>query len=365
MALPELVKIREGQVEVFVPKSTVEGKGPGKKMPGFYNPAMSLCRDINVLLLRTIGRAADVLDALSATGVRGIRIKAEALPNALLVLCDKDPRACKIIEKNLRLNKITGIVHCRSANALMAEQRFDYIDIDPYGTPAPYMDAAIQSIRKGGILGITATDVAVLCGRYPRTAKRRYMCGVRRLPFYKEFAIRILLGFVARIAAMHDRAIFPVLSHATEHYIRVYVQVDWGAGKADKCLENLRYLKASNDGLEFEICDDANMLGPIWASSIHDPSVIKSLRVYSTLHNPGSVEKLVERIREECKAPPFYRNINDVARVAKVSPPRVERIIKALRSMGYTATKTQFCGECVKTDADLRTMVRILKGGVL
>ena len=72
--------------------------------------------------------------------------------------------------------------------------RFDVIDIDPYGTAAPFLDAAVQSVQNGGmikfvivynvfllpfskhyllddrlgLLCITCTDLAVLTGStYP------------------------------------------------------------------------------------------------------------------------------------------------------------------------------------------------------
>ena len=34
----------------------------------------------------------------------------------------------------------------------------------PYGTAAPFLDAAVQSIADGGLLAVTCTDLAVLCG---------------------------------------------------------------------------------------------------------------------------------------------------------------------------------------------------------
>lgn len=46
--------------------------------------------------------------------------------------------------------------------------RFDMIDLDPYGTAAPFLDAAVQSVNDGGLLCVTCTDLAVLAGtNYP------------------------------------------------------------------------------------------------------------------------------------------------------------------------------------------------------
>lgn len=43
-------------------------------------------------------------------------------------------------------------------------QTYDVIDLDPYGTPAHLLDTAMQSVADGGLLAVTATDMAVLCG---------------------------------------------------------------------------------------------------------------------------------------------------------------------------------------------------------
>lgn len=34
------------------------------------------------------------------------------------------------------------------------------VDLDPYGTPAQFLDAAVQSVAEGGLLMVTATDMA-------------------------------------------------------------------------------------------------------------------------------------------------------------------------------------------------------------
>lgn len=34
-----------------------------------------------------------------------------------------------------------------------APERFDVIDLDPYGSPAPFLDAAVQAVSDGGEAG--------------------------------------------------------------------------------------------------------------------------------------------------------------------------------------------------------------------
>ena len=46
--------------------------------------------------------------------------------------------------------------------------RVDCVDLDPYGTAAPFIDAAVQCINDGGLLCVTCTDMQVLAtNNYP------------------------------------------------------------------------------------------------------------------------------------------------------------------------------------------------------
>lgn len=51
---------------------------------------------------------------------------------------------------------------------------FDAIDLDPYGCPSIFLDSAVQSVKDGGMLLVTATDMAVLAGNSPETCYAKY-----------------------------------------------------------------------------------------------------------------------------------------------------------------------------------------------
>lgn len=53
-------------------------------------------------------------------------------------------------------------------------KRFTAIDLDPYGCPSVFLDSAVQSVQDGGLLLITATDMAVLAGNAPETCYSKY-----------------------------------------------------------------------------------------------------------------------------------------------------------------------------------------------
>lgn len=52
--------------------------------------------------------------------------------------------------------------------------RFHVIDLDPYGCPSQFLDSAVQSVCNGGMLMVTCTDMAVLCGNSPETCYVKY-----------------------------------------------------------------------------------------------------------------------------------------------------------------------------------------------
>ena len=54
------------------------------------------------------------------------------------------------------------------------ENRFIGIDVDPYGCAAPFLDGAVQALLDGGILMVTATDLAILCGNNAETCFAKY-----------------------------------------------------------------------------------------------------------------------------------------------------------------------------------------------
>jgi tRNA (guanine26-N2/guanine27-N2)-dimethyltransferase len=48
------------------------------------------------------------------------------------------------------------------------------VDLDPYGCPSPFLDAAVQCVSDGGVLLVTCTDMAVLAGNCPETCYSKY-----------------------------------------------------------------------------------------------------------------------------------------------------------------------------------------------
>ncbi|MBS7638416.1 tRNA (guanine(10)-N(2))-dimethyltransferase, partial [Candidatus Bathyarchaeota archaeon] len=258
MGLPfSTSQIREGAALINVPVlETCPDKSPYRaiyKAPVFYNPRMKLNRDSAVIVLkahqRMFSKSLRLCEPMCGTGVRGIRFALEVEGLEEAVLGDVNPLAVRLAEINADLNNVSDRVRVRlmEANLLLAlhasrTQRFDYIDIDPYGSPVPYIESALRACRDGGLIALTATDMAPLCGVNPRACLRRYGGWPLRTEYSKELALRLLVSSLVLAAARLEMFVNPVFSFSIDHYLRVYASVGRGARGADSCLNEVGYI---------------------------------------------------------------------------------------------------------------------------
>ena len=208
--------VNEGdlKLEVTNPKKT----NLSKKDLVFYNPAAKISRELTLAFLKSV-RIKSCLDLLSASGAMGLNI-AKYLPIRVL-LNDANPKAVKLIKKNIKLNNIknAGVIN-RSANKLLKEtKKFDYIDIDPFGPPVPFLDLAVQKASK--YLGVTSTDTSALSGTYPKACLRKYESVPLKNEFMHETGVRILIKRVQDFGINHNITLEPLFSFHFERYSRV------------------------------------------------------------------------------------------------------------------------------------------------
>jgi len=249
--------IKEGKAQIVVPKLKAFITEPSdyapSKAPVFYNPVMEFNRDVTVLAFQAYQRAANreisICDPLTGTGIRSIRFATEIHGVKKIVSGDINARSAKLAAHNVLLNGLQErvTVKHKDANRLLSDHgapkmRFDIIDIDPFGTPVPYLDSAIRALRNKGLLAATATDMAPLCGVHIKACLRKYGGKPLRTEYCQELAVRFLAGCIATFAAKHEVGTRVVFSHCSDHYIRVYTEVSYGAQKADESVKNLGYV---------------------------------------------------------------------------------------------------------------------------
>ncbi|KAL6711182.1 RNA methyltransferase tRNA(m5U54)methyltransferase [Coniothyrium glycines] len=173
-----------------------------------------------------------ILDALSATGLRALRY-AQEIPFATSITSnDMSQGAVASIKLNVKHNKLEDKITPHTGNAIAYmygfcdKKGFDVIDLDPYGTAAPFIDSALQAINDEGLLCVTCTDSAIFAshGYLEKTYSQYGGLPLKGEPCH-EGGLRLILHAIASSAARYGMAIEPLLSLSIDYYIRVFVRV--------------------------------------------------------------------------------------------------------------------------------------------
>jgi len=361
----KLKKIEEGKIRLFVPEGRIYDASV------FYNPEGELNRDISVSTLQVFQKEfkdkITVCDALSASGVRGLRY-AKEVGGVKVFLNDNNPLAVKLIKKNIKKNKLKCVATKEDANLLLRKNVFVAIDLDPFGSPNIYMDSVARSIYHKGFLCVTATDQAALSGTYPEAGLRKYGIKPIKTEFYNELGIRILISFIILTLARYDRAFIPLLSFSDQHYYRVFGKIDH-AGKISDLLKDFKYVSycpCGNREIIKEKCfcgREFKIFGPIYLGNISDKIFCK--KVLSDIKKRNFTlrkqeEKLLKLLIDEAEMPAFYFDLHHLAKVFKKEPPKMETLIKDLNSKGFRVTRTHFSPTAIKTDANLKELMKLV-----
>jgi tRNA (guanine26-N2/guanine27-N2)-dimethyltransferase len=360
--MPEGVVLREASTDILVPE-VHSVHGPGTRIgPVFFNGQMAFNRDVSVMFLRTFSKKMTVADAMAATGSRSVRI-ANEVPGTEVVANDRSPEAVEYIDANIRMN---GLANCESSNkdmhVLFADRSFDYVDLDPFGSPVHYIQSAIRGCRKKGILAITATDTAPLAGAHAVKCRRRYQCEPIRGYMCHEGGLRILMCTMARELAKFDRGMTPLLSFYADHYFRTYIKVEEGADAADRSLENLGYMHYDPSTLERSVSalpDDEHRMGPFWLAPLHSKEILASMSSENTAEEKRCV-KMLDLWRNEIDSEVFLYDMSELSSFTKMSPPKIDDLVEELRLHGKAA-KTHMCPTSFKTDLDSKDVLSIYR----
>ena len=324
---------QEGKA-VFKANLSGKDKGPGKAKGVFYNPAMKMSRDLHVAFAKKLKIKGKVLDGLAASGIRGIRLALEA--NLNVEFCDTSQLATKTILENLKLNNLVAEVYNEPVEELLKKKKYDCIDIDPFGTPTPFLEAALKGLNDNGILGVSATDTAVLCGAKPSICMKRYGAMSMKWVSAKEIGVRILLAKIHSIATGIGKGIDPLLCYSEGHHLRVFVKL------TPKYNTILKWINLDMEVIEQE---EKNAGGPLWVDKIINKNLIPD-------DCDGRLGKFFQTLKNEANGPPGLYDINDIARDVNVGQtPRRDKIIKCLDELGYFASSSVFSPLGIKTNA--------------
>jgi len=362
-----LRRIVEGKTTLLVPSTSLTKSEP-PTTPFFFNPAASVNRDISVAITEAVGGGATFCDSLAGIGARGVRVANELSRRIDVTMVDFNPSALRVARRNARANSLKRCEFVRSeANTFLfsrfrRDSKFDFVDIDPFGTPAPYIQGAFGAAADGGVVSLTSTDTAVLCGVYPEVCRRRYSSVPLKNEFKHETALRILLNACRRIAGMNDIGIEPIAAHSTRHYLRVYARVRAGAAQADRSRGQEGFIASCercgerrSSSLPMVKCDGCGVAilsaGPLWRGPLTDPRVVGAALNVSRRSNLGGGAKALDALLGVEDFPPYSYSVERISSALKVPGVSQSEVMRRLASNGYRVMKQPFEKTGFKTEA--------------
>jgi tRNA (guanine26-N2/guanine27-N2)-dimethyltransferase len=370
----DVIEATEGKTTFLVPVQDNREQFPPGTAPVFFNRRMELNRDATILLLSVL-KPSDYVDAMGATGVRGLRVANECgIP---VTINDKDPEAISLIEQNVTASGLPVTVTCRDTCSLLFEQSFDAVDLDPFGTPAPFVDAGVRGCRR--FLLVTATDTAPLCGAHLKAGIRRYFARPANTMYHAEVGLRVLLGFVIRETVKYDRGVEPLFCFAREHFVRLHLRLTRGAQAADRTIAQIGFIMQCRSCAYREeqpgmvppeaTCPHCNKpllpIGPLYLGKLFDDEILGQMQEQladMTLGTKKELLKILTLCREELPTSSFY-DYHMLAQSLATSPPAIDTVIGRLRAAGYAASRTHFSGTGLKTDAPLPELLAAIGNG--
>ena len=348
----------------------------------FYNPKMSINRDLAILFAGShFPRSKEIrlCDPMTGSGVRAARYLLETKNVQRVVAADKESNAVKLAQETALLNQVADrvvVVHSDAHTLLSdhAADRFDFIDLDPFGSPAPFFEAALRATTDGGVIAATATDMGPLSGARPAACMRKYGVSPLRTEFEKELAVRTLASCVSITACKMELGTDIAFAHATDHYARLYAVVSKGRKAANRTLTSLGYVTYCPTCLfRSEVksissvqnrcgnCSAAARIGgPFWIDTMWDRTTVDSMvHRAPSLASSGlsDIQRLLGRVQLEIDSPRFYYTTDAIASAYRAKPPSIESLVESLMADGYQAARTHFCPTGFRTNASLRVIV--------
>lgn len=334
-----------------------------------------------------------VLEGLAASGLRSVRFALEVPGLRSVTANDFSSKAAALIARNARHNGVTHLLQAseRDASMLMYEMRgrkdrYDVIDLDPYGSPSPFLDAAVQAVSEGGLLCVTCTDMAVMAGNSGETCYSKYGSVSIKAKYCHEMALRIILHSLDQRAGVYQRYIQPLLCVSVDFYIRVFVRVFTGQamvknsvskqalvyncvgcgafhlqrmGKRTNQGKNMKYTAATGPpvGPVCEHCGHRHQLGgPIWAEPLHDVAFVQKV-LDAVTGNPSRfgtskrIEGMLSVVTEELQDVPLYYAVDNLSSTLHCSTPPLLQFRSALLHSGHRVSLSHACKNAIKTDA--------------
>ena len=392
--MDNFIQITEGQTKLLVPKNSLEEKVP-PHFPAFFNPLARLNRDLSIHIYNIFldeysnnkNNQMTFADAFGGIGPRGLRVAVEVPKVSKIYINDINELAITAAKESALLNNVNEkcifslneVCKFLISRPTERNKRFTIVDLDPFGSPSPFIECVLRAVEDDGLISITATDTAVLSGIYQKVCLRKYFGLSINSIYSNEVATRLIISSTALIAARLGIYVFPIYAHSNRHYFRVYLKASISNSMANKVFDNLGYIKhCFNCGernfsniYSTDLCPICNskfhVAGQLWTGKLFDKSIISNLIKNYFLGNFNNdkknhhIKQIFDISIEELDDMPYYFSVDEIASKLKTSPKKLSQIIEKVICSGYRASRTIFRPTGLKTNASMSDLLCILK----
>ena len=395
----------------------------------FYNPAMSGSRTRSIILMKYIIESGYLgkseiyaIDGLAASGLRARRwlneLPEELVRRLRVTICDMNEKSIQGSLENHRLfppRHGYGALEPKTGDlrTTILEQGWHWVDIDPFGSPMPFLDTAIQSLAKKAIIEISATDTAALSGSSKTALMRRYGARINPDNLAHDSGLRVLMACVARTAAKHGRVAKPLLSVWDSHHLRISVKISKsieGANQVEKSLgwrikepnekevvasmEEGLTPQSSTDSLPMHCFlplsypinrQDKRISGPLWIAPLGDSEVMTNFTEEEVVtmctteyfkENPMNwserdfeiekrkIVRCIKNIKNESEIieGEFLILTDDLASWRNVgSPPSPKKMVSKINEKGFKAALSHYPKPSFRTNAPWEVIIDVLE----
>ncbi|KAI5778933.1 N2,N2-dimethylguanosine tRNA methyltransferase-domain-containing protein [Geopyxis carbonaria] len=390
-----------------------------------------------------------VLDALSATGLRALRFSLEIPFITSITANDLDSSAVQSIANNIEYNKEKGAtidpsklaisealskinvtlenaqhhmyaallnkhparnleqISARGNSARTIDNKYEVIDLDPYGSAAPFLDAAVQALSDGGLLCVTCTDAGVWASTgYGEKCFSLYGGLPVKSEWCHEAGLRLILYSIATSASKYGLSIEPLLSMSIDFYARLFVRIrkspvnvknfasssmivyncgegcgSWVVQRLGKA-KSIQHKSGTGSYMKYglakaptttESCSECgfnmHLAGPMWAGSLHSGDFVskflsslsaQSETIYSTLPR---ITGMLQTIAQEAEFPdhPFFHVPSRLSKILHCEAPPQAAVRGALIRLGYRVARSHCKPNSIKTDAPNSAVWEVMK----
>jgi len=374
----------------------------------FYNPVQVFNRDLSVLAVSVYARQLSgtsgpiqVLEGLAASGLRSIRYAKELkFGEFKIVANDIESVATERIASNVTHNGIGDAIQVSNADAIshmhLNKNVYSVIDLDPYGSCSLFLDAAVSSVKPGGLLCITSTDGGVLCGNQTDLAFIRYGGFSVKKNYSHEMGLRVMLHAILSAAARHKRGVKVLAAFSIDFYFRVFVQIIESPEQALCSMEKTgiifqcincefhlkqdlcridghnrkpaRLSQPSNACPECEspLCFGGPIYtGPLWEDSKFIDACLDIVEdeqdEFPGISSWPKIKGLLYGLKSELPQVALFYTIPGLTSAVKLSPPKLKVFYHWLRQLGFQVSGSHRTPNAIKTDAPAVVVFDLLR----